>query len=267
MSNSNTELKHLTIYCTICAGVVSHLLLFVCLAKDPLKCFRNTASYLVTNLAVADFIVCTFGVMRMASPSNIELVLQIISFSVSLVSYLSIFSIALDRYMLTVHPFKHRVLLNRKRLAIWIASIWLLSLSHLAIEFTLGSNLVDEKVYNVTLIIVALLSVTIYIITYISLRKHERHISQRSQCQNRALQREFLKTILIVATIQIVTLVPPNVFNLVKVTWYRSTHENVVHVVMTQMYSLNFAINPFLYMWRLQNYRRTLCLVFRTRAR
>ena len=43
------------------------------------------------------------------------------------VSLLSIFSTAIYRYMLTVHPFKHRVLLNGRRIAIWIVSIWRLS--------------------------------------------------------------------------------------------------------------------------------------------
>jgi hypothetical protein len=39
-------------------GVFMHLLLLIALLKDPLKCFRNSGTYLVGNLAVSDFLVC-----------------------------------------------------------------------------------------------------------------------------------------------------------------------------------------------------------------
>ena len=53
----NTCSKYLPIHFTLSAGVVSHLLLFICLLKDPLKCFGNSATYLVANLALSDFII------------------------------------------------------------------------------------------------------------------------------------------------------------------------------------------------------------------
>ena len=261
---SNFDLKFLTLYFTTCAGIVSHLLLFVCLAKDPLKCFRNTASYFVTSLALADFALCTWGMISLAFGDEIQSVFHIFQTSFALASFFSILSIALDRYILTVHPFKHRVILDGKAVAIWIASIWLLSLCHLVIRFILGPNIVDKKIYLVTFIVVALLSGLIYLLTYVSLRRHERHISEQNQCQNRSLQREFLKTIFIVAIVQIITIIPANIYALVEhLLSYLSNHEKaVVEVVIIQLYFLNFAINPFLYMWRLKNYRRTFCLLF-----
>jgi hypothetical protein len=116
-----TGLKYLPIlYFTHCAGVVSHLLLFTCLLKDPLKCFRNSATYLIANLVLSDFITCSAGLIRMTT-------IFYVWNTAMLVSLLSVFSIAIDRYVLTVHPFKHRVLLNGRRIAIWILSLWLLS--------------------------------------------------------------------------------------------------------------------------------------------
>ena len=113
-----SELKYLPIHFTLCAGVVSHLVLFICLIKDPLKCFRNSPTYLITNLALFDFIVCTVGLMRMIFAEKQQKSTAVyISNTAMMVSLLSIFSIAIDRYMLTVHPFK---LLNGRRIRIWI---------------------------------------------------------------------------------------------------------------------------------------------------
>ena len=264
---SNSHLQHFTVYCTAGAGVLSHLLLFVCLAKDPLKCFRNTASYLVTNLAVADFVMCTLGIMRMAFATKIDTAATVLHLSntVSLISLFSIFSISLDRYMLTVHPFAHRVLFNGRRVAIWIAAVWLHGCCHLVIQITLSNN-VEAIIYNVIFIAVALLSGSVYLITYVSLRRQEGKISQQIRGQNRTLKREFLKTIIIIAFIQIFTLVPPSIGGLVY--FFQSTGTPaIIHTILFQMYSMNFAINPFLYVWRLTNYRRTFYMVICRKAR
>ena len=262
---SYSYLKYLTIYCTSGAGLVSHLLLLICLAKDPLKCFRNSASYLVTNLALVDFILCTTGLMRMTFASKIKTVMHIYT-TASLVSLFSIFSIAIDRYMLTVHPFTHRAFLNGRRIAVWITSIWLQGFFNLAIDFTFGQNSVKTKVFNSIFITVALLTGLIYLITFVTLKKQEKNMSQRNQCQSRSIQREFLKTIIMVALIQIFTIVPPSVGSL-KNLYSRVGVVTVWHVIFLQMYCLNFAINPFLYIWRLKNYRRTFYLLFCSKAR
>jgi hypothetical protein len=56
--------------------------------------------------------------------------------------------------------------------------------------------------------IIAMVSSLIYVVTYFSLRKHGRGISQQNQTRDRAFREEFVKTIIIVAFIQILTLIP-----------------------------------------------------------
>ena len=141
------ELKY-TIYFTLCVGVVSHLLLLICLIKDPLKCFRNSVTYLIMNLALSDFTVCATGLFRMLGVTQSTVIVSI-SNTALLASLFSIISIALDRYMLTVHPFKHRVLSTGKRVAIWIVSIWLLCLCPLLKGLIVGPDkLTDSTVYQ-----------------------------------------------------------------------------------------------------------------------
>ena len=210
------ELKYLPIYFTLFAGILSHLLLLICLVKDPLKCFRNSATYLMTNLALSDFITLVLGLMQILDFSEeMRNVVPYISSTVMFVSLLSIFSIAIDRYMLTVHPFKHRVLLNGRRIAIWIVSIWLLSLCPLVKYLAFGVNQMDGKIHDATFIIIVVVTSLIYVLIYFSLRRLQRHIFQQSRSRNRALQEAFVKTIMIVAFIQIFTLVPTSVHGLI----------------------------------------------------
>jgi hypothetical protein len=263
------EIKNLSVYCTICAGVLSHFLLLVCLAKDPLKCFRNSASYLVGNLALADFIVCSLGMMRdMIFVNNLEVTtfLEYAATTATLISVFSLFSVALDRYVLTVHPFTHRSLLNGRKIAVWIVSIWLLSSYYLIKGSIFGLHKVDGIIYLMIYIIVPSLSRLIYLVTFFALRKQGRDISQHGQFRNRTLQQEFLKTIIVVAFIQFFTLVPTTIAALISVVTDSPSgrldgDSTIVRVISYQVYFLNFAINPFLYIWRLKNYRRTFCLV------
>jgi uncharacterized membrane protein len=177
-----------------------------------------------------------------------------------LASLLSIFSIAIDRYMLTVHPFKHRVFLNGRRIALWIVLIWLLSFSLLAKSLAFGGNKnYDLIVFEWVFIVISLVTGFIYVSTYFSLKKQGRNISQGNRSQSRAFQEKFLKTIMIVAFIQVFTLAPSSVYGLIR-GW--SGGFSIAGYLVFAMYFLNFSINPFVYIWRLRNYRQTFRLIF-----
>ena len=262
-----TELKFLPIHFTLCAGVVSHILLFICLIKDPLKCFRNYATYLIMNLALSDFTVCTVGLTRMIF-GDVYSIFPYISNTAMLVSLFSIFSIAIDWYMLTVHPFKHRVLLNGRRIAVWIAVIWLLCLWLVVEELIFDlDHYMNLKICQIIFIIIASVTFLIYVVTYFSLKRRGREISQqkRQSMQNRVLQEAFLKTIMIVAFVQITTLFPACIDGLYD-GWSVSSGDlddcPVEGLIFFAMYCSNFSINPFLYIWRLKKYRETFSIIF-----
>ena len=252
----NFELKYLPIYFTLFAGISSHLMLLICLVKDPLKCFRNSATYLITNLAFSDLISCVFGLIEILDFSE---VVSNTSKTATFASLLSILSIAIDRYILTVHPFKHRVLLNGRRIAIWIVSIWLLSLCLLVKYLAFDMNQMNNKIYDATFIIIAVITSLMYVLIYFSLRKKQQDISEQNRSGNRALQEAFVKTIMIVAFNQIFTVVPTSVYCLIN-GW--ADDFSVANLILFEIYFVNFAINPFLYIWRLKNYRETFLLIF-----
>ena len=184
----SVELKYLPIYFTLFAGISSHLLLLICLVKDPLNCFRNSATYLIGNLAFSDLISCVFGSIEILEFSEeMRNVVSHITRTAMFVSLLSIFSIAIDRYILTVHPFRHRVFLNGRRIAICIVSIWFLSFSLFMVKYlAFGVNQMDNKINDATFIIIVVITSLVYVLIYFSLRKQRRDISQQNRSRNRA---------------------------------------------------------------------------------
>ena len=123
------DVINLPIYMICFVGVVANLMLLIAFVKDPLKCFRNSATYLVGNLALSDL---SYNVLFMVNMSlSFEhgiayLMLYVLFYS----SLATIFSIALDRFLLVTYPFKHRFLMSDKKMAAWIAVIWFLSFIH-----------------------------------------------------------------------------------------------------------------------------------------
>jgi hypothetical protein len=120
------NLKYLPTYFICLCGFISHSLLLIAFIKDPLKWFRNSGTYLVANLAVADLTICLCGPLVSVSVHwSINIIWQVALCG----SQVTIVSIAADRYLMVAFPFKHRSLMKGKKFLIWITFIWVLSCS------------------------------------------------------------------------------------------------------------------------------------------
>ena len=130
-TNSHTLGNEFTAYfnlpCIIIGiiGVASNVLLLAAFIKDPLKCFRNSGTYLVMNLSISDSVVGLFSslshITRKVSVSYP--IIYFIVFWVVLVSFVSITSISIDRFLVISYPIKHRILVKGKVMISWIAAI------------------------------------------------------------------------------------------------------------------------------------------------
>ena len=141
--NKYKQYENFPHYFLCVCGFVAHVMLLVAFVKDPLKCFRNSATYLVASLAVSDMsVTISFPVFNSV---HLERNFRFVDFRFVPImsSFLTIFSISVDRYLMVVHPFKHRSLINGKRMIVWIISIWI-------VGFGLGftKKLVKEVTIN-----------------------------------------------------------------------------------------------------------------------
>ena len=157
-------------------GIIANLMLLIAFFKDPLKCFRNSATYLVGSLAFSDMLYSAV-MMTMISEwfkdrHSVLYSLQDLSVCSSI---LAIFSIALDRYFIVTYPFKHRFLMSAKKMAIWIALIWLLSSIYLAKKiFMPGKE--NDFFTPVTCLFFIILTSLLYSKTYFGLKKQAKSL-------------------------------------------------------------------------------------------
>ena len=254
-------------------GTTSNALLLIAFIKDPLRCFRNSGTYLVMTLSVSDLYTCLFDVpfhLRAIIITGLELVFQFLSMTSGIVSLVSIASISIDRFLLVAYSLKHRHLITGKVMVLWLSGIWV---SGAALPFGLfyGNEMkIMPAVYcfSISLII---LSVVMYAMIYSTLKKHWKNIAQQNSTESRAQElrilkeKKFLKTIVLIASLAFICIVPYTIYFQLKDA-LNFSKDNLATVIIEEMLQLmfyvNFAVNPFIYVLRLPNYRKTFYLMY-----
>ena len=255
-------------------GVVSNVLLLVAFVKDPLKCFRNSGTYLVMNLSVSDCSLCLlFLLLNISRTMYSQPILQFFISLTGGVSFISITSISIDRFFMVTSPIKHRILMKGKVTVLWISAIWIVNcVVPLPINFLDIDGTDARQGFSTFSVIVIMLSSVMYSCTYYKLKKQSRNIALQNSTEGRAQklrilkEKRFLKTIIIIACIAFVCTVPFFVLYL----FYDSPSFLVndsqafalFFAVSTVMFQMNFAVNPLIYILRLPNYRKAfICFI------
>ena len=104
-------------------GVSLNVLLLVAFLKDPLKCFRNSGTYLVMNLAVSDCLTCLFAPsfpVMYVLPGNWYWIFELFVWWFGTVSLVSIASISIDRFLLVAYPIKRHIFMKGKVIILWL---------------------------------------------------------------------------------------------------------------------------------------------------
>ena len=200
-------------------GVASNVLLLVSFIKDPLKCFRNSGTYLVMNLSVSDCLMCLF-LSFFNSTFRISLY-GVISFFrrwIGCVSLESITSISIDRFLIVTYPLKHRIFMNGKFIYTRSAAIWtvgsVIPIFRLFLDVLETSGRQILYIFGVIVIIASAWHAFMYLSTYYKLKKQSRNIALQNSTESRAQkirilkQKRFLQTIIIIVCIAIALTIP-----------------------------------------------------------
>ena len=260
----------------ICSlGAVSNLLLLVVFIKDPLKCFRNSGTYLVMNLAVSDCLLCL-----LTSFLHIEHrteyshpVFQSFMLLFPCVSFVSITSVSLDRFLIVAFPIKHRILLKGKVLVSWIAAIWIVGCVIPVLQWLpINSHMMDKsQAVKIFAVISIILSAVMYTSTYYKLKKQSRNIALQNSTESRAQEmriikeKRFLNTIVIIASIALVCVVLSMLVHWIGNAVSFSPDSRGYMITNQLFYSIFFIIfvvNPFIYILCLPNYRKAFYLTY-----
>ena len=266
----------LTLICLF--GEVSNILLLVAFTKDPLKCFRNSGTYLVMNLSVSDCLICLVAPLYYATKNEMlktvsNSIIEFLAFWFGAASFLSITSISIDRFFIVVYPIKHRILMKGKVMILWLSAIWIVSCVVAALSLIhVHTNLINGRnITQIVSVIVIILSSVMYSSTYYQLKKQSRNIALQNPSDSRAQEirilkeRRFLKTIILVACIAFSCVVPYMIFylsyGLLNLPKDNLTSE-IIGTASLVILFINFAVNPSIYILRLPNYRKTFYLLY-----
>ncbi len=256
-------------------GIILHLLLLFAFVKDPLKRFKNVGTIFVINLAICDLMVCLLALLLIfkQDPKGWSSALDFpIPLSTS-VSILTVVSISVDRFLLIVHPIKHRYWIKRKIIAIWLSCLWILGLSYPSKQFIFGYNQnYEDLVYSSIAVALLVLTSIVYGLLYVALKKQSRNMTERNESsQNRAeelrllREKKFLKTIIFTACFTVAALVPGWILmrglrN--KVLLEDSLVYLILLCIFAFLHAINFAINPLIYIIHFPNYQKTFQILY-----
>ena len=276
--NVSLELTNKSIYLSLLAipifGLISHVLLFVAFIKDPLKCFRNSATYFVMNLAASDSLPSLLHSLLVVYSIPNWIYMYFLVFWLWFASILSIISVSIDRFLIVVYPMKYRILMKGKVILLWLAAVWIVSgiVAAWTSLFSGNSTMLDQMAFSIFSVSGILLSSVLYSSTYYKLKKESRNIALQSSIESRAQEirilkeKRFLKTIMIIAFISFVCVVPSTVFFLIVPSIITpelgAMASHLSFILPICLVQINSAVNPFIYFLRLPNYRKTFYTIF-----
>ena len=271
-TNPSYEFTHKNISITIICflGAISNVLLLVAFIKDPLKCFRNSGTYLVMNLSVSDSLVCLLGPFFLGIGNEIlgtvsQSIIECLIFSFGGISFFSITSISIDRFLMVAYPIKHRILIKGKVIILWVAAIWIASCVISSLFQVYIPN--NRSIVNVCSIIAILLSAVMYSSTYYKLKKQSRNLAAVNTNESRAQEirnlkeKRFLNTIIIITCVSVGCVLPSMIFY-TSASPKDSITSEVLETTSLSIFYTNFVVNPFIYILRLPNYRKTFFLLY-----
>ena len=255
-------------------GLVSNVLLLVAFIKDPLKCFRNSGTYLIMNLSVSDCLMCLLWLLSNKTGRIFSHLILLFFFHwIGGVSFVSIASISIDRFLMVASPIKHRILMNGKVMVLWISAIWIVDC---VVPLSLNASDIDKMDASLGLstfsVIVIILSSVMYSFTYYKLKKQSKNIALQNSSESRTQEirilkeKRFLKTIIIIACIAFICTVPFFVLYLLSNSLSFIVDDSITFKIFFSVcnliFHINFAVNPFIYILRLPNYRKAFFLLY-----
>ena len=261
--------------------VVGNAFLLFTIYKDPRKALRTPPCLLIANLSASDLLqgivsasfvavrdVYRFEQVHMPYVMVFKAVIHTVLTTTLFVSSYSIIAMSLTCYVAISNPMEYKSIITKKRVKIFMAVLWVISLTTCVLPMT---N-ISEKTYTLIYLhthasLPAILLTVIYINVFRALarRSHELQLNGIDTIVNSKhvldRERKMTFTIIIILALFYVTYMPQyitlHLLHLCK-SCQQSTTFHKIDVILSRFLFLSPAINPFIYAWRVPKYRLAL---------
>ena len=276
--------------CTMLSSLVAsvgNFLVILAIFLDPNKDLRSPFNYFVANLGLADLIVglvtsplaATYLISEgLKDPNQQFRVWMHMTYFISCTaSLLSLTALALDRYVAVTYPLLYRYKLSPMRAFLVSLLVWTGSILFSLIYFVVGYNKFRFVFANsaVAVAFAVLIFTNTKIFKHLRLQVHQwdtlSDSTNESLAKKQAVKREkeVTKTLLIVLMFFLACYLPSCVC--IYIVNLCSTCDCVfIHWVRDIQFVLvmgNSGVNPFVYAWRLQSFRKAFRSILTFRAR
>lgn len=270
-------------------GIILNFLLIMAFLKDPLKVLKSPSAVLILNIAVIDFLASCLFLLAASFRSSIfcyftwktifsfDGVTNFLSVFFTTISFASYVCLSIERFCSISLPLWHRVHITIRVCRYWIIGIWILHfvlLEGIIINLQTFFHGVLAKVSFARLIFtwtMFICTLSFYLASYISIRRQRRHLQSREDTNDISMkalkirlknEQNFLVTITIVCFFLFLSFLPFATMIFVYVPVLDNPHgadqndfPNVVWGIFAV--TVNFSINPLVYLCRLPKYRKT----------
>ncbi|XP_020626961.1 adrenocorticotropic hormone receptor-like [Orbicella faveolata] len=257
--------------------IVGNSILLFTTYKDPRRSLRTPPSFLITNLSASDLLLGLFNVflvaLRDVYRSRLEhmpyvfvfktIMYTVLSTTLSVSSY-SIIAMSLTCYVAINKPMDYKSIVTKRRIKIFIAVLWMVSLATCVLPIT---N-ISEKTYTLIYLhthasLPVILLTVIYANVFRALARRTREL-QLGGCDSISSislrkNRNMAVTIIIILSLFYFSYIPQYITLHLLYFCKPCQHSLTFHkidVALSRFLFINSAVNPFVYAWRLPKYRK-----------
>ena len=254
----------------VLAFILNSTFLFVLARnKDLVKCKRIT--YHVANLALADTLVGLSLFMSLTIRW-----FQLITHAAMFVSFMAVLFIAIERIVVIKWHFTWKEILTLKRVFVVIFITWITAVILVIIGFRHIKNILWSHTLQMIILLICGIAILIANSVIACLLQHKTRtlaaIAGAQQTTNSS-KKKALKLVIMINIIFMVTCLPyTTVYLMVLICFLPSSNCNFNHLYLSIVYAspfmdmltnINFFINPIIYIWRDNTYRKAFCSMFK----
>ncbi|XP_068754113.1 adenosine receptor A2a-like [Montipora capricornis] len=284
-----TFLSFATTSCTVlitAVATVGNILVILAVCLNPNKDLRSPFNYFVANLCFADLLV---GVVTAPLATGFHIreglgmandrfkdSMSMTFFIPCTASLLSLTALALDRYVAITYPLIYRTKLNPTRALLVSMVVWIVSILLCMLYFVVGYNryrfIFATTAVGTTFVVLMFTNAKIfkYLRFQVKLWDDLHDSSEESLAKKRAMEweKKITKTLVIVIVLFLACYLPSCVCIYI-INFCTDCNCEFIHWVRDFQFVLvmaNSGVNPFVYAWKLQHFRKSFKSILMCRA-